>query len=213
MKQFRAGKALPKAKAKKAYDSQDDAIISQYLGVKEVKQWISNHKDLIDLLLNSGHTIDIDDSDEHYNRVSVGKHGLTLSGKGESLREALVHATVSFVTFMQETGQHKSDLPKRARSAMPFHTALSWMIEGRTVRRQLWGKEQTLKLTQGFLPTSSDIVYGRVLGVPAEYYQQGIDGEELKPFQDPQFIMSFYDIETEWKPSTSSVLASDWELV
>ncbi|KYP95083.1 hypothetical protein WB60_00095 [bacteria symbiont BFo2 of Frankliniella occidentalis] len=213
MQQIRNGKALPKTKAKKAYDSQDDAIISRYLGVDDTKQWVSCHKELIDLLLNSGHTIDIDDSDEDHNRVSVGKLGLTLSGKGESLREALVSATVSFVTFMQDTGQAKLDQPQRARSAMPFHTALSWMIEGRSVRRQLWGKDQSLKLTQGFLPKNSDIVYGRVLGVPAEYYQQGVEGEELKAFQDPQFIMAFSDRELEWKPSTTSVLASDWELV
>lgn len=213
MEQLRAGKALPKAKAKKVYDTQDDTVISRYLGVKDVKEWISCHKELIDLLLNSGHTIDIDDSDEEYNRVSVGKHGLTLSGKGESLREALVHATVSFVTFMQYTGQSKTEQPQRARSAMPFHTALSWMIEGRTVRRQVWAKEQSVKLEAGFLPKDSEILYGRVLGVPVEYYQQGVEGEELRPLQDPKFIMTFATNTSDWSPSTIAVLASDWELV
>ncbi|MBT0725611.1 hypothetical protein HH682_14570 [Rosenbergiella sp. S61] len=87
------------------------------------------------------------------------------------------------------------------------------MIEGRTVRRQVWAKEQSLKLEAGFLPKDSETLYGRALGVPVEYYQQGAEGEELRQLQDPQFLKLFSDKTTEWKPSTIAVLAYDWELV
>lgn len=190
----------------------DDDTISRYLSLAGGHQWANCREELLTLLLDSGHTVDIDDSTDDLCHVVVGKNGLTLSGKGDSIGVAMCEALLAYIRF---TGAVKRDqdagVVNLARSAMPFYTAISWMLLGCKVRRVIWDADMSLSLQPGVTPAAQELIHGRLLGVPVEYYS--VSTQDVV-HQEPKLLLHLTNnLAHVWRADHTSLLATDWELV
>ena len=189
----------------------DDALITEYLGSDYTGNWSHDYHKLSTALLNTGHAIDVVEClDTEIIRVSVGKHGVSLTGKGETLSYAMFEATVSFIKFLQKIG-HGTQVT-RSKSNMPLQAAIQWMIEGKPVRRAEWMEGVMIRLELGSMPLNAQQINGCLLGVPIKHYEQTTGNT----FSEARFIRYIENDDGlsagHWECDAMSALATDWEI-